>query len=164
VKPVAQRIPSLGDKGQGWVLLQAVVMAAIPIVGSLAPRWPEPFLVPLVVVGAVIVLAGWGLLAIGIRGLGDSFAVFPAPGKDAGLVTSGVYGRARHPIFGGWILMGLGFGLAGSAWSLALVPVLALVLYGKSVAEEQLLQQRYPQYEDYRARVPRRFFPRLRGG
>jgi protein-S-isoprenylcysteine O-methyltransferase Ste14 len=158
---MAVRIPNLGDKGQGWVLLQAMIMAAIPVVGNLAPRWPEPFLVPLIVMGAVIVLAGWGLLAIGIRGLGDTFAVFPAPGDDADLVTSGVYSRARHPIFGGWILMGLGFGLAGSAWSLALVPVLALVLYGKTVAEERLLEQRYPQYEDYRARVTRRFFPRM---
>ena len=156
------RIPSLGGKGEGWVLLQAMVMAAIPIVGNLAPRWPESWLLPLMVIGAVIALAGWALLAIGIRGLGDSFAVFPAPGEDAGLVTSGVYGRARHPIFGGWILMGLGFGLAGSAWSLALVPLLALVLYGKTVAEERLLQQRYPQYRDYRARVTRRFFPRIR--
>lgn len=125
---------------------------------------PEPFLVPLIVMGAVIVLAGWGLLAIGIRGLGDSFAVFPAPGDAADLVTSGVYSRARHPIFGGWILMGLGFGLAGSAWSLALVPLLALVLYGKTVAEERLLEQRYPQYPDYRARVTARFFPRSTGG
>lgn len=109
-------------------------------------------------------LAGWALLALGVRGLGDSFAVFPAPGEDADLVTSGIYSRARHPIFGGWILIGLGFGVAGSPWSLALVPLLALVLVGKTVAEERLLEQRYPQYRDYRARVSRRFFPRIGSG
>lgn len=45
-----------------------------------------------------------------------------------------------------------------------LQPYLAALLDEvKPVAGARLLQ-RYPQYQDYRARVTRRFFPRIRGG
>jgi protein-S-isoprenylcysteine O-methyltransferase Ste14 len=155
------RLPDLGDRGQGWVWLQAVIMAAIPTVGGLAPRWPEQWRAPMLALGAVLVLLGCALLLAGILGLGDSFAVFPAPGATADLVTTGIYARARHPIFGGWILVGVGFGVAFSPWALPLAVVLVLELIGKSVVEERHLSATYPGYRGYRAQVRRRFFPTL---
>jgi protein-S-isoprenylcysteine O-methyltransferase Ste14 len=155
------RLPDLGDRGQGWVWLQAVIMAAIPTVGGLAPRWPEQWRAPMLALGAVLVLLGCALLLAGVLGLGDSFAVFPAPGATADLVTTGIYARARHPIFGGWILVGVGFGVAFSPWALPLAVVLVLELIGKSVVEERHLSATYPGYRGYRAQVRRRFFPTL---
>jgi protein-S-isoprenylcysteine O-methyltransferase Ste14 len=156
------RLPDLGDRAQGWVWLQALLMAAIPIVGGIAAPWPATVRAALVAVGAVIVLGGCVLLAMAILNLGDAFAVDPQPAARATLVTSGVYGRARHPIYGGWILVALGFGLALSAWALPLVGLLVLELWGKSSVEERRLVARYPDYPSYRTRVPARFLP-IRG-
>jgi protein-S-isoprenylcysteine O-methyltransferase Ste14 len=110
-------------------------------------------------VGMGIVLLACTLLVAGILGLGASFAVFPEPTPDVELVTSGIYGRARHPIFGGWILVGLGFGVAFSPWALPLSGILALELLGKTSVEERHLTVQYPAYVEYRRQVPRRFFP-----
>lgn len=154
-----RRLPDLGPSGQGWVWLQAVIMAAIPTVAGLAPPWPTSVRPATMAGGAGLLLAGFGLLAWGILGLGDSFAVFPAPRAAAGLVTTGVYARARHPIFGGWILIGLGFGVAFSPWAVPFAVVLIPELVGKSVVEERHLVARYPEYAEYRRQVRRRFFP-----
>lgn len=152
-------LPDLGDRGQGWVWLQALIMAAIPTMGGLAPPWPELLRLPALTLGGMVVIVGCALLVAGIIGLGDSFAVFPKPSPAGGLVTTGIYGRARHPIFGGWILIGLGFGLAFSPWALPLSGLLAVELTGKTLVEERYLASRYPDYEAYCRRVPRRFFP-----
>ena len=154
-------LPDLGDRGQGWVWLQVLIMAAIPTVGGLAPPWPEPARVPMLLIGFGFVLVACVLLVSGIVGLGRSFAVPPGPAPSATLVTTGIYARARHPIFGGWILVGLGFGLAFSPWALPLAVLLVLELLGKTAVEERHLGARYPGYADYRAVVRRRFFPRL---
>ena len=67
--------------------------------------------------GLVLLPVGCALLVAGILGLGDSFAVFPAPRPAVDLMTTGIYARARHPIFGGWILVGIAFGVAFSPWA-----------------------------------------------
>lgn len=156
------RLPDLGTRGQGWVWLQVIIMAAIPVVAGLGARWPSSWRWVMVVIGAVFVVLGCGLLVAGILGLGRSFAAYPGP-NSRGLVTSGIYARARHPIFGGWILIGLGFAAAFSPWALPLAALLAAELTAKSVVEERLLSAQYPDYSTYRERVPHRFFP-LRSG
>lgn len=153
------RLPDLGERCQGWVWIQSVIMAAVPAVGGLAPRWPASARIPLIVAGGAVVALGSVLLVVGILGLGGSFAIFPRPAPAAALVTTGVYARARHPIYGGWILVGLGFVLALSPWALLPAGLLALELSGKSRVEERALTTRYPSYPAYRQRVPRRFFP-----
>lgn len=140
-----------------WI--QSLIMAAIPIAGGLAPRWPAPVRLPLTVAGGVLVVLGCALLVVAILGLGRSFAVFLRPAPSGTLVTTGIYARARHPIYGGWILVGLGFALALSPWALLLAGLLALELDGKSRVEERALEAHYPHYHAYRQRVPRRFFP-----
>jgi protein-S-isoprenylcysteine O-methyltransferase Ste14 len=152
------RLPDLGTRGQGWVWLQAIMMAAIPVVAGLGARWPASWRWVMVVIGAACVGLGCALLVAGILGLGRSFAAYPGPNSQ-GLVTSGIYARTRHPIFGGWILIGLGFAAAFSPWALPLAALLAAELTAKSVVEERMLRAQYPDYATYRERVPHRFFP-----
>ncbi len=142
---------------------QSLIMVAIPTVGGLAPRWPASARIPLIAAGGAVVALGCVLLVVGILGLGDSFAVFLRPAPSAALVTTGIYARARHPINGGWVLVGLGFALALSPWALLPAGLLALALNGKSRVEERALVTHYPDYPAYRQRVPRRFFPLGRG-
>ncbi len=153
------RLPDLGDRGQGWVVLQLAVLGAIPLVGVLSPGWPDALATPMIVVGAVTGVLGGVISVAGVAGLGRSLSVFPEPGPSAELVTSGMYGRARHPIYGGLILVGLGIALALSAWAVPVAALLALVLDGKSRVEERRLMGHFPPYAEYRSRVPHRFFP-----
>jgi protein-S-isoprenylcysteine O-methyltransferase Ste14 len=157
------RLPDLGERGQGWVWTQSLIMAAIPTVGGLAPQGPASVRIPLMAAGGAVVVLGCVLLVGGILGLGDSFAIFLRPAPSAALVTTGIYARARHPINGGWVLVGLGFALALSPWALLPAGLLALELNGKSQVEEHALVTHYPDYHAYRQRVPRRFFPLGRG-
>ena len=156
-------LPDLGRRGQGWVWLQVVLMAAVPLVAGSAPLWPTGLQDVMLGVGAILVCAGCILMVLGVLGLGRSFAVPPGPGAAAELVTTGIYTRARHPIFGAWILMGWGFGVAFSPWAIPVAALLTVELLGKTAVEERFLADRYPEYGQYRARVPRRFLPSLRG-
>ena len=154
-------LPDLGRRGEGWVWMQVALMAAVPLVAGTAPPWPASVRTAMIAIGAVLIAAGCVLMVVGILGLGQSFAVPPGPGASAQLVTTGIYGRARHPIFGAWILMGWGFGVAVSPWAIPVAALLTLELLGKTAVEERFLAARYPDYDEYRARVPRRFLPRL---
>ena len=144
-----------------WI--QSLIMAAIPAVGGLAAGWPPPARIPLMVAGGAVLALGCALLVIAILTLGGYFAFTLRPAPSSALVTTGVYARARHPIYGGWILVGLGFALALSPWALPLAALLALELNGKSRVEERALAAHHPEYTAYRQQVPRRFFPLRQG-
>lgn len=73
------------------------------------------------------------------------------------LVTTGPYARSRHPMYVGWWLIHLGFGvLRGSAWTLVTLP-LAIVAEHRGVrAEERVLVETFgPQFVSYAEQVPR---------
>lgn len=76
------------------------------------------------------------------------------------VVTSGVYGFTRNPIYIGLSLIYFGISVAlTSMWSLALLPlVLFLLQRGVILREEAYLARKFGAvYEAYRARVPRWF-------
>ena len=71
----------------------------------------------------------------------------------------GVYRRVRHPIYGGLILIAVGWSLISSPLALVFTFVLGLLLEVKSRLEESMLVQRFPEYDAYRDRVRWRFVP-----
>jgi protein-S-isoprenylcysteine O-methyltransferase Ste14 len=79
----------------------------------------------------------------------------------AELREAGLYGLARHPIYGGVLLLGLGWWLASSPLALLPMALLAGLFEAKSRREERWLVEHHPAYEDYRRRVRRRFIPYL---
>ena len=92
----------------------------------------------------------------GIRGF---LTPFPRPLDHARLQVGGAYGRVRHPIYGGLILIALGWSLISSPLTLVVTVALMLVLEMKSRLEESMLAQRFPEYDAYRQRVRWRFVP-----
>ena len=71
------------------------------------------------------------------------------------LITTGVYGYVRHPIYTGVLLMALGSGLSAGT-ILAFLPFLALLFFFwfKSKGEEELLTEHFPrEYPAYKRRV-----------
>jgi len=111
--------------------------------------------------GLIVVAAGAAWFALGLRALGWNLTVFPRPKAQGVLVEHGVYRYARHPIYGGGLLMFVGFGLISSVPALAATALLAYIWVGKSREEERRLEERFPAYAEYRSRVRGRFLPWL---
>jgi len=133
--------------GEWWLLAQLALIAA-----HLLPPWPAPgawgyaWPLPLALAGAILLLLGLVLAAQAFWGLGSSLTPLPDPIPGAPLVTSGAYGRCRHPLYQAVLLCSLGVSLAlGSLLHLALLRALELA---------------HPDYSIYRARTPA-IIPRL---
>ena len=110
-------------------------------------------------VGQALMLAGLLLaLVAGLR-LGRNLTPFPRPRPGGALVTAGVYAFARHPIYGGALLLAIGWSVAqSSVATLAATALLWLLFEAKSRYEERALTEAYPEYPAYAA-ATRRFVP-----
>jgi protein-S-isoprenylcysteine O-methyltransferase Ste14 len=151
--------PALGRRGEGWVVLQSIVIVAAVACAVVGPRWPhggEPWLR---LVGFALEAAGAGILIVSRITLGRSFTPLPRPRNRSTLRSTGIYARARHPIYGGLLVAGLGLSLHRSPLVLAPTASLAIVFWLKSIREEAWLAERFPQYPAYRQATPRRFIP-----
>jgi protein-S-isoprenylcysteine O-methyltransferase Ste14 len=153
------RIPSLGPRGEGWVLLQAIAMVLIAFADHLGPAMP----VPDPTTRAIATTLGWvafatgGLLLIASSGLlrrAHAFTPVPRPVAHGTLVDSGPYRLIRHPLYAGLVLGCLGLALARLSWlTLGLSVTLLVILDIKRRREEAWLLDRYEGYAAYRART-----------
>lgn len=155
------RLPALGPRGEGWVVIQFILLAGVGAAGLTGPAWNG-------LSRDVTSVVGTGLLGVGLvlalRGLVDlrgALTALPHPRDGVSLVDTGSYALVRHPIYGGIIVGAAGYGLL-----MASPPALvgAAVLMGffrlKSGREEAWLEQRYRGYAAYRTRT-RRLLPFL---
>ncbi len=109
-----------------------------------------------IAVGIGLVALGVGIALAAGAGLGRTLTPSPIPKADGVLVTTGVYGLVRHPIYSGLLVLGVGLVVIGASW-LHLIAWVALlnVLMTKSRFEERMLVDQYPDYAAYAARVGR---------
>ena len=144
------------SRGEWWLIAQLVLITAhllpaFPAPQALGLHWP-----------LALQLAGWGTLAIGLVlaaqaffNLGPSLTPLPEPMPGAALITSGAYGRCRHPLYQAVLICSLGVALAlGSLLHLGLLVALAVVLSSKARREESRLLELHGDYAGYRASTP----------
>jgi protein-S-isoprenylcysteine O-methyltransferase Ste14 len=156
---MTSRVPSLGPRGEGWVVGQVILFAVIAGAGLAelqANGWVTPGGVRAVVLGlAAIGLGGF----VAIRALWDlrgGISPFPRPVDGAPLIESGAYRLVRHPIYSGIVLAALGWGLVtGSLVVLVATGLLFLLFAGKSLREEAWLSAAHPGYRAYQQRTKR---------
>jgi protein-S-isoprenylcysteine O-methyltransferase Ste14 len=143
------------------VAIQLVLIAALAAAAVLGPEWPDAVEAAFLAAAFVVALVGAVLFLGGLFHLGAQLTPYPKPVEGGTLREGGLYALARHPIYGGGVLLALAWSLATS-W-LALVPtlLLALLFEAKSRREEHWLVDHHPGYENYRRRVRRRFVPYL---
>jgi protein-S-isoprenylcysteine O-methyltransferase Ste14 len=150
-----------GDRGEGWVVAQFSLLALLLLVPRRGPKWPTG-LVRLARLAALPLLGvgGW-LFARGFGDLGENLTPLPKPKPDAELVRAGVYAVVRHPIYGGLTLLAPGIALlTASTTRLGVALVLVAFFNAKADREEGWLRERFPDYDAYRAAVPK-LLPRI---
>ena len=152
-------LPDLGRRGEGWVVLQVVLLVAIVAAGQAGPSWDGAARIASSLAGLTLISAGGVLVVRGSTDLRDSLTPLPHPRDGARLVETGIYARARHPIYGGVILGAVGWGLlTASIPALGLAALTVGFFLLKSTREEAWLIERFPDYPAYRRRT-RRFIP-----
>jgi protein-S-isoprenylcysteine O-methyltransferase Ste14 len=155
-------LPSLGRRGEGWVVAQVALVALVVVAEVFGPPWPTSAAVVCFAAGIAVASTGIVLFLAGVLALGRSLTPFPKPREEASLNEGGAYGFVRHPMYGGVILAVAGWSLARTPLGLAMTAVAVLFLELKSRREETWLVAQYAGYEAYRQRVRWKFFPGLR--
>lgn len=107
---------------------------------------------------AVVASIALGIYTLLYNRLGN-FNIRPEPKASGRLITSGPYRLIRHPMYGALMLAMAAFVAAEqSALKLGLWIALGLILLAKAGFEEQLMSEKFPNYQDYRERS-KRFIP-----
>jgi protein-S-isoprenylcysteine O-methyltransferase Ste14 len=108
--------------------------------------------------GGGLTLLGVAIVAAGVRNFSHAATPVPSNQPVRALVTTGIHGWSRNPIYVGMFLLYAGIGLAArSPWVLFLTLPLAIILrYSVVAREEAYLERRFGDaYRDYKARVRR---------
>ncbi|MCE9648403.1 MAG: isoprenylcysteine carboxylmethyltransferase family protein [Parvibaculum sp.] len=135
------------------LLIGFVCEAAWPLPVS-APGWRSVELVA----GALMLIAGAGLLFICFRRFSNAGTNVPTDLPTVTLVTGGPYGFSRNPIYLGLLAVYLGIALLlDTGWLfLFAIPLLAVMEFGVIRREERYLEAKFGDaYRDYRHRVRR---------
>jgi protein-S-isoprenylcysteine O-methyltransferase Ste14 len=110
------------------------------------------------IIGGSLILIGVALAAAGIRNFSRAGTPVRSIKPTRALVTTGIHGWTRNPIYLGMFLLYGGIGVAAlSPWILILMLPLAITIrYGVVAREEAYLERRFGDaYRDYKARVRR---------
>jgi protein-S-isoprenylcysteine O-methyltransferase Ste14 len=131
------------------LVLDRLLPLPLSLPESAAVRWTA---------GAGLMLLGIAIMVAGARNFSRAGTPVPSNQPVRALVTGGIHGFSRNPIYIGMLLIYAGIGLAArSPWILILMLPLAVILrYGVVAREEAYLERRYGEaYRDYKARVRR---------
>lgn len=153
--------PVATDPGTAGVIARPpLLFLAALLLGLVCDRLlPLLFAVPYgEVVGGAAILAGLALAAAGIRNFLRAATPVPTNQPTRALVTTGIHGRTRNPIYLGMFLIYAGIGIAAqSPWILIFVLPLAITIrYGVVAREEAYLERLFGDaYRSYKGRVRR---------
>jgi protein-S-isoprenylcysteine O-methyltransferase Ste14 len=125
------------------------VLNIVLVDGDQTPRWAG---------GGALVLLAVVIMAFGVGGFSRAGTPVPTREPTRALVTTGVHGISRNPLYISLFLFYAGLAvLANSVAALVLLLPLALVIrYGVVAREERYLERKFGDaYLAYKARVPR---------
>lgn len=143
-------------------MAQVMLGCLVALFGFVGPDWPASMAGTLTMAGIVVASAGLVLFLAGAVALGRSLTPLPRPKDEASMRERGAYRLVRHPIYGGAILVAVGWSMAGTPLALVPTALLVALLEMKSRRKEAWLVDRYTGYEAYRRRVRWWFVPGIR--
>jgi len=110
------------------------------------------------IIAGLLILVGISVFVAGIRNFTGAGTPVPTNEPTRALVTTGIHGITRNPIYLGMFLIYAGIGTAAqNLWILILLVPLAITMrYGVVAREEVYLEQLFGDaYRDYKIRVRR---------
>jgi len=147
-----------GKRGEYLVVLQGLLLLAFILLPIY--RLPELKIESSLLINiswCISALLGSGGLIFIIKGfldLGKNLTPLPYPKEDGELVQTGVYKIVRHPLYSGIILMALAWTIFQLSCSHLIATVVLLVFFDiKANQEEIWLNEKYPNYSEYRQQV-----------
>lgn len=168
---LAERFRRPGSGGQGhwdrtWIYFMQLSFIAWIVIMPLDARrfgWAPPFSLWVKAVGSAFLVVSSFLL---FRAFYDNTFLSPLvrmqEERKQHVVSTGVYGFVRHPMYLGAVLMFTGTPLLlGSTVGLAIAGLMTLLLTARIPREERLLITELDGYAEYRRRVRYRLLPFL---
>lgn len=146
-----------GTRGEWFVVAQVILIGLVffgPRTVAGQPGWAFPFPRACPLVGGLLMVVGGILFVAGAVRLGRGVTPLPCPKDGAPLIQTGPYTLVRHPMYGGGLILALGWALCVQGWlTIGYWVVLFGLLDVKSRREESWLAGRFPAYEGYQRRV-----------
>lgn len=159
--PVERRRPSLVATGSMTLFFIGFWSLLRFRVGALAVA--EPWLrVLLPGLGVAVIVSGATVNILGRIRFGANWANQATVYMTQTLVTDGVFGLIRHPLYASlvWMFLGACLEFANPVAALAVLLVFVPMMIHRARLEERLLEERFPEYAAYRQRVGM-LFPRV---
>ena len=104
--------------------------------------------------GILIIIFSLIIMLVAIKDLGRNLSPLPRPMTNGNLVTSGIYGFTRHPMYYSLIFISVGFFIINlSIYNLFLTISLVLIIRFKIVLEERYLKNKFKNYLLYKNEV-----------
>ncbi len=123
---------------------------------------PLPFAIPRTdlhrIIAGSLILIGIAVFAAGIRNFSSAATPVQGTKPTRALVTTGIHGWSRNPIYVGMFLVYYGIGIAVRSPSILILtlPLAIIIRYGVVAREEAYLERLFGDtYRDYKARVRR---------
>jgi protein-S-isoprenylcysteine O-methyltransferase Ste14 len=139
------------QRGEWYVVAQAVLLTAALLAPILDGRLGTG--IPLAA-GVVLCLTGLAFVVIGSIRLGPNLSPFPKPRPDGRLVREGIFSLVRHPIYSGFIVLTLGWGLVWTSVAALIGALILLAFFDiKARREERWLETTFAEYAQYRRSV-----------
>lgn len=139
-------------------LILVIIQVALLLLFIIIPTGYSPPMIPAFLC-FLLTTSGILIAAAGVLTIGKGFTPFPTPKINGQLKQTGIYKYIRHPMYSGIIVAGAGIALYNANIPRLIVCMILWIFFEyKSRYEEKLLQQKYPEYSQYKS-VTGRFFP-----
>jgi protein-S-isoprenylcysteine O-methyltransferase Ste14 len=143
-----------GDRGEYWVIAQGVLLLVFALIPPITPGIIDLHL-SIWLYTSWILTAIFSILAIvfldrSLSDLGQNLTPLPHPRDEGQLVTTGVYGLVRHPMYSGMIYLALAYASWQMSWVHLVGSIVLFVFFdAKSRKEEVWLTEKFPDYTNY---------------
>ncbi|MEP7105216.1 MAG: isoprenylcysteine carboxylmethyltransferase family protein [Chloroflexota bacterium] len=145
------RLPKRAGDGRPLIILASFFGSFSVILASFLPG--VPIRQDLQGFSTGMVLVGLGYTVWALAYLRRSFSIMPEARR---LVTGGPYGLSRHPLYLGEGTAAIGLNVPTVALpGLLVLTAFLIAQYIRIRAEERVLEREFPEYGEYRHRVPR---------
>ncbi len=136
-----------------FVFFQFLCIAILAFVGNVVV-----FDLGLILQVAAVAFGIWAVQSVGQ----NNWSVYPIPNDESSISAKGAYKYVRHPMYTSIIFFFLPMQLRANDWfNWVIYSVLVLTLIFKIKFEEKQIEEKHPEYEQFRKVTEKRLIPFL---